>query len=268
MMMKHYDMISNFCHFSLGRRSFFGRKTSGTLFFLFLGMLLVAGSLIGGASLFADGGDADQGAEFKALEKEAPNEVKKGKSEKDEKKGAVGVDLFFDHRPRPENARTLIDAQQGAWFDDKKSIMEFYGDVVVHDPQFTLWCDRLQVTLDPKRQGISQAVAIGHVIVEEDTVDDEGEPISTLGQAGKATYFATTGKVVLSDWPEVSQGDNSQKAASDQTIMVIDKKGNFTTIGKSDTIMKPKQASEETHKEREGKKDPEKDPSSATPSVT
>lgn len=136
-------------------------------------------------------------------------------------------------KPRPKNARTIIDNDGGAWFDDASNSLEFNGNVVVRDPQFTLFCDKLHVVMNSNRQGLQKIIATGHVIIQQDNTNDQGDVIKTIARAGEAVYEPATGDMTLRYWPEVQQGVNCQVATEEGTIMILNSKGTSRTIGQS-----------------------------------
>lgn len=167
-------------------------------------------------------------------------------------------------KPRPKNARTIIDNDDGAWFDDATSSLEFKGNVVVRDPQFKLFCDKLYVVMNPNRQGVQKIVATaipknsfanststnsvssnnilsaastGYVTLEQENTNDQGEFVKTIARAGEVTYEPATGNLTLKQKPEIQQGANCQVATEDSTIMILNKKGTSQTIGKSQIIV-------------------------------
>ena len=91
--------------------------------------------------------------------------------------------LGIGGKSRPKNARTIIDAEEGAWFDDLTNTIEFNGRVVVHDPQFILFCDQLHVVMNKNRQGLQQVIATGNVIIEQENTNDQGEVIKYVAEA-------------------------------------------------------------------------------------
>ena len=145
--------------------------------------------------------------------------------------------FHFGHQPRPQDARTIIDAQQGAWFDDNSNTVEFFGKVVVHDPQFTLTCDRLNVVMNKNRQGLQLVTAMGNVDIEQQGTNDSGEKVKSVGKAGTAIYEPATGDITLKEWPQVRQGKNYQVATEEGTVMVLNNKGTFRTNGKTRTVI-------------------------------
>jgi lipopolysaccharide transport protein LptA len=107
---------------------------------------------------------------------------------------------------RPAGAKTEITATKESSFDSEKNIAEFTGRVVVRDPQFTLTCDRLKVTLSPDRKGIAVAEATGSVIIVQEKSDSKSAAQQAIGRAGEVVYKPDVGEVVLKDWPSIQQG--------------------------------------------------------------
>lgn len=141
--------------------------------------------------------------------------------------------LGIGSKPRPKNARTIIDAEEGAWFDDLTNTIEFNGHVVVHDPQFILYCDKLHVVMNKNRQGLQQVIATGNVIIEQENTNDQGEAIKSVARAGKALYDPATGDMTLKIGPQIQQGRSYQVATEEGTVMILNNKGTSRTIGKS-----------------------------------
>lgn len=138
---------------------------------------------------------------------------------------------------RPKDARTVIESEAGATFENATSTAEFTGHVVVHDPQFELSCDKLHVTLGADRKGLSRVIATGSVIITQDKKNDRGDIIKSIGKCGKATYDAVTGDVTMEDWPQIQQGINNQVATQQSTVMILNAKGHSRTIGSSRTMI-------------------------------
>lgn len=140
-------------------------------------------------------------------------------------------------KDRPKDAKTEITATQEATFDNATNIAEFVGHVVVRDPQFTMTCDRLKVTLSKDRKGIEVAVATGNVIIVQENTDNNGKKSKAIGRAGSATYIPATGNVTLRIWPSVQQGVNNQVATEEGTVMVLNRDGRSQTTGGSKTVI-------------------------------
>ncbi len=152
--------------------------------------------------------------------------------------------LGIGGKSRPKNARTIIDAEEGAWFDDLTNTIEFNGRVVVHDPQFTLFCDKLNVVMNKNRQGLQQVIATGNVLIEQENTNDRGEVIKSIARAGKAIYEPTTGDMTLKIWPQIQQGRSYQVGTEEGTVMILNNKGTSRTLGKSRAmVLDPSQGS-------------------------
>lgn len=138
---------------------------------------------------------------------------------------------------RPKDARTVIESETGATFENATSTAEFTGHVVVHDPQFDLSCDKLHVILAADRKGLSKVIASGSVVVTQSKKNDQGDIIKSIGKCGKATYDAVSGDVTMEDWPQIQQGINNQVATQQSTVMILNAKGHSRTIGGSRTMI-------------------------------
>lgn len=142
---------------------------------------------------------------------------------------------------RPKGAKTEITAKKQATFDNTTSIAEFEGNVVVKDVQFTLFCDRLKVTLAKNRKGLQLVEAFGDardkVIIVQENTDAAGKVTKAIGRATKATYDPTTGIITLIGWPSVQHGINLQQATEESTIMTLDRAGKMDTKGGSKTTI-------------------------------
>jgi len=138
-------------------------------------------------------------------------------------------------KDRPADAKTEITANQEATFDNAANVAEFVGRVVVRDPQFTLSCDRLKVTLSKARKGMEVAEATGHVVIVQENTDKNGKPNQSIGRAESATYVPASGEVTLKGWPSVQQGMNNQVATEQSTVMTLNRNGKSHTNGPSKT---------------------------------
>jgi lipopolysaccharide transport protein LptA len=141
-------------------------------------------------------------------------------------------------KDRPADAKTEITASKEATFDNAASVAEFTGSVIVHDPQFTLSCDRLKVTLSKDRKGMEEAEAFGNVVIIQENTEKSGQTTKAIGKAGTATYFPASGEVTLKDWPSVQQNMNNQVATEKGTVMTLNRNGKSHTEGPSKTVIK------------------------------
>lgn len=154
---------------------------------------------------------------------------------KNDKKAPFGMNPLM--KDRPKNAKTEITAKKQATFDNNANTAEFEGNVVVQDPQFTLFCDKLRVTLSKDRKGLQLAEATGNVIIVQNNTDENGKSSKATGRAGKAVYEPNSGDVTLSIWPSIQHDVNMQKATEEGTIMILNRSGTSKTIGGSTTVI-------------------------------
>lgn len=161
----------------------------------------------------------------------------KAQSTNSPNQGGHSLKINFSNKPRPQNARTIIDCENGAWFDDVSNTIEFSGKVVVTDPQFMLTCDQLNVVMNDNRQGLKTATAKGNVVIHQENVNDQGEVTKSIGKGGEAVYEPATGDVTLRYWPQIQQGVNYQVATEEGTVMILNNKGTSRTIGQSRSML-------------------------------
>jgi lipopolysaccharide transport protein LptA len=140
-------------------------------------------------------------------------------------------------KERPKDAKTEITAKKESSFDNATSVATFEGSVVVKDPQFTLFCDRMVVTLNKNRKGMKLVEAFGNVIIVQDNTDSQGKVIKAIGRAGKAVYEPETGDITLTIWPSMQHGINLQKATEEATIMKLNRNGKSQTTGANQTVI-------------------------------
>lgn len=159
---------------------------------------------------------------------------------KDSKSDPLGMGGLS--KDRPKDAKTEITAKNSATFDNATNIAEFEGSVVVKDPQFTLFCDRLKVTMSKDRKGLQLVEAFGHVIIVQDAIDDSGKPTRSTGRAEKAVYEPVSGDITLTGWPSVQHDINNQISLEEGTVMILNRNGKMTTHGPSkSTLQQAKQ---------------------------
>ncbi len=140
-------------------------------------------------------------------------------------------------KDRPAGAKTEITAEDEATFDNEANLATFKGRVVVKDPQFTLFCDVLEVFLNSERKGMDRAEAVGNVVIIQENVDDQGDVVKSIGRAGKALFEPNTGDITLTISPQIQQGINNHVAATPETVMILNRQGRLTTNGRSRTTI-------------------------------
>jgi lipopolysaccharide export system protein LptA len=171
---------------------------------------------------------------------------------------------------------TIIESQ-AMDYDEKTRLAIFTGDdygVYVKDPSFVVYCDKLTAhmrksggTAAPgtpgapkatspapapgskaaaatqKANGLQRAVCEGAlyrpvVIVQDKPASGTEQAVHNVGIAAKADYNADTGDIILTGWPRVSQGINTQIATSERTVMIMNKDGHtMKTTGPSRTVI-------------------------------
>ena len=138
---------------------------------------------------------------------------------------------------RPAGAQTEITAQKEATFNNAENMATFTGSVVVKDPQFTLFCDRLIVYMNENRKGLRIVEAIGNVTIVQETKDEKGNPSKSIGRSGKALFNPATGDITLTESPQIQQGINNHIAVNPATVMVLNRVGRLSTQGSSRTVI-------------------------------
>ncbi len=156
-----------------------------------------------------------------------------GQTETREKNNPFGLAAG---KERPKDAKTEITAKKEASFDNATNIAEFEGNVVVKDPQFTLFCDRLKVTMNKTRKGMQLCEAFGNVIIVQENTDAAGKITKSIGRAGQAVYEPVSGDITLKFTPSVQSDINLQVGEPD-TIMILNRTGKSRTIGPSKTVI-------------------------------
>ena len=139
--------------------------------------------------------------------------------------------------PMPHSAgngasMTRITADESQ-FDANANVVTFEGNVELDHPEFDLTCDTLEVQM-PKKEGadgagggnpteeaasggIDKAIARGYVVIEK------LKPDGTLqvAIARRAVYDATTGNIVLTDFPQLQDGTNLIKGKTEATRIYL-----------------------------------------------
>lgn len=144
-------------------------------------------------------------------------------------------DLFSSERPA--GAQTEITAQKEARFNNEENRATFVGQVVVRDPQFTLFCENLTVFLNENRSGLRLVEAVGDVVIVQENKDERGQVTKSTGRAGKAIFDPASGDITLTQSPQIQQGINNHVAIDPNTIMILNRAGRLSTQGSSRTVI-------------------------------
>jgi lipopolysaccharide export system protein LptA len=167
------------------------------------------------------------------------------------------VTPFATPEKRPKGP-TEITAKE-ATFDSRIHLGTFSEDVVVHDPEFGLSCDKLTVNMkkppeagaaksaekppvkpkDPGEpsSGIEKATAEGNVIITQDKPDPAtGKLQRYTGKANRAVFDNTTGTLTLYGWPQISQtigGSMSKQIISREQgcVIILNRAGKIDVKG-------------------------------------
>ncbi len=140
-------------------------------------------------------------------------------------------------KDRPKNARTEITCKDESTFDNPTGIATFLKSVVVKDPQFNLFCDKLTVYLNKQRKGIDNAVAEGNVVIVQDNTNEKGDPVKSIGRSGKCVFVPASGEATLTISPSLQQGINNHIATEPATVMILNRDGRLKTVGPSRTVI-------------------------------
>ena len=233
---------------------------------LFLGLLLVS---LSGSEALAQTSSSDPFASHPGLSEPSASPAPEA-----EKKKPAGED-----QAQAPQGPTVIDSDNMD-YDEKTRVAVFTGDnygVFLKDPQFTVNCDKLTAYMrkgagsvpgpkgkpaatptpqpkaspgdaSSKANGLQRAIAEGTadhpvVIVQDKPATNGDEAQHNVGIAEKADYNADTGDVILTGWPQVSQGINTQVATSEKTIMIMNKDGHtMKTFGPSRSTIQEQKA--------------------------
>jgi hypothetical protein len=139
-------------------------------------------------------------------------------------------------KDRPKGAQTEITCIGETTFDNIAHLATFSArpgtNVLVKDPQFTLYCQELKVFLkDDGTRGIKFIEATGKVIIIQEGVNDKGETVKSTGNGEKALIDPQTEALTLLGWPRIQQGINTHIAIEEGTIMILHRQGRLETTG-------------------------------------
>lgn len=153
-----------------------------------------------------------------------------------------------------------------ATFDQKANVAVFVGDVVVKDPSFNCWADKVTAFLkhkaaapaggaatpqpstpnpaataaanqEQKSGGLDKAVAETtserRVLISQDKTGTDGTVTHSIGKADRAVYDTATGNITLYGNPEVTQGANRMVALTPETTITINRDGQLSSKGQT-----------------------------------
>jgi lipopolysaccharide transport protein LptA len=136
-----------------------------------------------------------------------------------------GIFGMAGNEERPKNARTIIDSDDGANFENASNSADFIGHVIVRDPQFDLTCEKLHVVLRPDRRGLQQVIATGNVIVIQGTMRLTAPEVQVdyAADGKKIARLHATGGVTLANGGEAAEAQEAVYTIdSGQVVMTGD----------------------------------------------
>jgi len=153
-------------------------------------------------------------------------------------KEAPDLDLAPPTNYVEEGASMLeVYAQDSVRFDADTRKAVFKGEVKALHPTFQMRTDTLTVTVKEGGGGIESAEANGSVLFvyqDPEQIDpDTGDPMKSMGKAGRAVLNMDTGKVRLSGYPQLQQGGNLIVGTSSSTTITLSRDGKHEINGPS-----------------------------------
>lgn len=158
-----------------------------------------------------------------------------------------GADTVIERKARSDAGKMRIVCQGASFYDKSGNVMLFENQVEARHPGFLIQCEEMEVFLEtgaiaPEGQesrnpavnrdsaGIRRAVAKG-MGRQVDLVryTPKGE---LVGKCGLVIFDGRTGDIELRDWPEVSNGKFTRRAATKESVIIIRQNGEHKTTGK------------------------------------
>ena len=157
----------------------------------------------------------------------------------------------------PEN-QTEITATGSSSFDNTARVAVFIRDVVVADPKFTIYCDRLTVFLKGKDEvptkgtpakenesvteggidhGLAEANPGKQVILIQDRMEPDGKITRSVGRGDKAAFDSKTGNLVLTGNPSLQRGSTFTVPAEGGTVITLNRNGDLLIKGATRTLL-------------------------------
>lgn len=158
-----------------------------------------------------------------------------------------GPDVLLNRNLREENEKMRITCSGTSFYDKSGNVILFEDQVVAKHPGFLIKCEEMEVFLEegaiapgasaPKKPsadrdaaGIRRAVAKGKgKQVDLVRYTPKGD---LTGKCGLVIFDGRTGDIELRDWPVVSNGKFTRRAATKEAIIIIRQDGNHKTTGK------------------------------------
>ena len=159
----------------------------------------------------------------------------------------VGADVPINRKVQAENDKMRIICEGTSFYDKSGNVVLFEDQVVAKHPGFLINCEEMEVFLEAgaitpgggEKQkpvagrdtaGIRRAVAKGKgKQVDLVRFTPKGE---LVGKCGLAIYNGRTGDIEMRDWPQVSNGKFTRRAATKDAVIIIRQNGKHKTTGK------------------------------------
>ena len=160
----------------------------------------------------------------------------------------TGADVPLNRKVRADNEKMRITCRGTSFYDKSGNVVLFEDTVVAKHPGFLIECEEMEVFLEagaitpgsnaPKAKstaardsaGIRRAVAKGKgKQVDLVRYTPKGE---LVGKCGLVKYDGRTGDIELRDWPVVSNGKFTRRAATKGAVIIIRQNGEHKTTGK------------------------------------
>lgn len=160
----------------------------------------------------------------------------------------TGADVRLNRKAQADNEKMRITCRGTSFYDKSGNVILFEDQVVAKHPGFLIQCEEMEVFLEAgaitpgsssaaksstKGQdsaGIRRAVAKGQgKQVDLVRYTPKGE---LTGKCGLVKFDGRTGDIELRDWPTVSNGKFTRRAATKDAVIIIRQNGEHKTTGK------------------------------------
>ncbi|HEY3898446.1 MAG TPA: hypothetical protein VGM54_07525 [Chthoniobacter sp.] len=181
----------------------------------------------------------------------------------------IGSGVASDSDAEKAKQPTVIDALDSK-FDQEANQAVFVGEVVVKDPEFNVWCDKLTAftkheekngkggktpakaatpkpangkSEPPRGGGLDHAIAVvteeGHrVKIIQDKIDpDTGKLKHGVGFCNWAYYDGNTGDIIMHGSPDVTQNSDRCVATAPNTVITLNRDGHMIAKGPHRTFV-------------------------------
>ena len=156
-------------------------------------------------------------------------------------------DVLLNQKLKEENEKMRITCSGTSFYDKSGNVILFEDKVVAKHPGFLIQCEEMEVFLEdgaiapggsaPRKPtaardsaGIRRAVAKGKgKQIDLVRYTPKGE---LVGKCGLVNFDGRTGDIELRDWPVLSNGKFTRRAATKDAVIIIRQNGEHQTTGK------------------------------------